>query len=163
MALRLAGLALIVITLGSSGCAAFRAQLGIGLGIGVTVKIPYVLHGGAQLSWAQMYIGHDYDEGWVEGRSVGGQDVKDSVDTFTLGPLHGVSSGKHEGWAESKYIGPSGSPHKGPVRSGMEQRHLCFGLVPGLYRSDDPDSYALEVEVQFLILSITLGFNPYYL
>ena len=53
----------VLLALLASGCSAFRADIGPGIGIGADVQIPAVLHTGFGVGY-YTYVGHNYGEGW---------------------------------------------------------------------------------------------------
>ena len=135
---------LIVTLLAGTGCRALRFDVGFGFGVGVHVKLPAILHTGAGLG-KYYRVGHAYAEGWHAGTG-----RKELIWDFEIsGLLYHDHHALDVFWEAFN-------------RARRTRRHFCF-LVPALMEPDNPDSYALEVGVQFFVLEIWLGFNPYYL
>ena len=145
---RLAALLLSCLLLAAPGCASFRAEVGVGAGLGVEVSLPVILHTGFALG-GFTYVGHRYDKGWGAHRKDGDFDHSGSAVLF-----HSMS---HDG-----AIIP---PDLAIWKAGEE--HTCGGVAPLLWdvirEKDTRHSYAFEIGIHLLAISIRLGWNPYYL
>jgi tetratricopeptide (TPR) repeat protein len=134
-----------------AGCAAFRADVGYGTGLGAAVSVPAIVHtglGGGQFT----HLGHNYCDGWHVGNpSAPGYDVDAE---YELVLAH---------WSEARN-GIAARTERGaavPIRSWPPSQHACF-FVPVLAHPEDGSSYALEVSVALLVVDLRLGFDPWY-
>jgi hypothetical protein len=129
------------------GCQAFRAEVGVGLGLGVDIAVPGILHAGVGMGGYD-YVGHDYDRGWVKGRRDG-----DWSHSASILLVHSVSHNRDL------------FPGTGTWESG--QTHFCGGLAPVLWDLaldvEQTTSYALELGVHLFVVGFRIGFNPWYL
>jgi Flp pilus assembly protein TadD len=139
-----ATLLLAVATVPLVGCRVFRAEVGIGPTIGVTVKVPAIAHVGAQYSECEHY-GYNYSDGWRAGRT-GGESGASADYEYTLGFLHASGSGKYLGY---------------DIVARSESEHFC-ALVPVLFDRKKAESYGFEIAIGLFLFDIRLGFNPWY-
>ncbi len=132
-----------------AGCAAFRAEVGHGVGLGVQLGVPAVLHtglGGGQFE----HLGHNYRDGWRHGNP--GAPGYDIDAEFALVVAH---------WSEAR--------DRFVLDGGAEAALGCFGpsqhacvLVPVAAHPGHASSYGLEVSAALLFFDLRLGFNPWY-
>lgn len=140
---RLLLLAVLLVPL--SSCSAFRAQLGVGIGLGAMVNVPLLVHAGVG-GGTYYRVGRYYDHTGV------GQYDATQIDWFAFGISHYEGRFTHA---------------PGFVRSyDTEIRHACFGIYPILAKSmgweHDRSYYALEVGVAALFFEVWVGINPWY-
>ncbi|RMG09559.1 MAG: hypothetical protein D6731_19220 [Planctomycetota bacterium] len=130
------------------GCRSLRAEVGVGAGFGVELSLPVVLHTGLSLG-GFTYVGHRYDRGWGAHRKDGDFDHSGRALFFC--------SMSHDG----AILPPDLAIWK------AAEFHTCGGVAPLLWdvlREKDPrESYALEIGVHLLFVSLRLGWNPWYL
>jgi hypothetical protein len=143
--------ALIAMLLLASGCSAFRADAGLGFGIGAEVKLPYVLHAGFN-GGKYKYAGHDYEYGWHAGREDGYWETCVLLFIFHLEEYQDrfmttYNDGLYQ-YTNYQYKG----------------HHMCGVLLPYAFdvmrKRDTSRSTELAVRVSLLPLSFVLGFDP---
>ncbi|MCO5166353.1 MAG: hypothetical protein M9894_08315 [Planctomycetes bacterium] len=120
------------------GCSAFRAQVGLGIGVGADVQVLGMQHMG-------FLIGRYHEYGPNYGRG-----SYSKTGYTVLGPLHSTRM-EFEPRAD------------GTLRPAIE--HSCLGIMPGptgLVFSDDPpaERWALEFGVALTFLELRMGVNP---
>ena len=144
--------------MGGSGCAAFRAEAGFGLGVGAVMKVPAILHVG--LAYMKLaHFGHNYCDGWRAG-DTGGLDHHLDKEVALVIFHH---SGVVDKWRDVTVYDHEGTPTLFTDPPIVEKTsHNCFGLLPMLSEPDQASSYALEVSVGLIFFDIRLGFNPWY-
>ena len=144
--------ALLLLTVGT-GCRAFRAELGVGLGFGAEIKLPYILHTGFGMQ-KYKYFGLNYDDGMRVGRDDEYWEFSGSMVIFHHEELHDrlvtledVRSGP--GYDELHY------------RYAKKQTHLCPAVAPyWLEKKHRDQSTPLELRLHLLFLSLRLGVDP---
>jgi hypothetical protein len=141
------GLLLLGSLLTTSGCGSFRAQVGVGGGLGVEIAVPFLLHAGVGIGGFD-YHGLDYDRGVVNGRKDG-----DWSHSASLVLVHSLSHNSHL------------LPGTATWRAGEE--HFCGGLAPiawDLARENDTrHSWGFELAVHLIGVGFRIGWNPWYL
>lgn len=120
------------------GCSAFRAQVGLGIGLGADVQVLGMQHVG-------FMVGRYHEYGLNYGRG-----SYSKTGYTVLGPLHSTRM-EFEPRAD------------GTLRPAIE--HSCLGIMPGptgLLFSDEPpaERWALEFGVAMTFFELRLGFNP---
>lgn len=135
---------------GCSGCSAFRAQLGLGFGIGAVAHVPAIGKFSPFFGGGSFYhLGHEYGrEGWTTGNE-GGADFDAMVNAF-CGLVHAEYKSS-AALPDRRYGRPSDS-------------YVCF-IAPPLTGSpkDTYHPWSLEVDIYLLFLSVRVGFNPWFL
>jgi hypothetical protein len=144
----LIGFLLLCSALSISGCQSFRAQVGVGAGLGVEVAVPFLLHAGAGMGGFN-YTGLDYDNGVVKGRKDG-----DWSHSASLVLVHSLSH-------NDDLI-----PGTATWKAGEE--HFCGGLAPIAWdlaqeRPDTRHSWGFELAVHLIGVGFRIGWNPWYL
>lgn len=120
------------------GCSAFRAQVGLGIGLGADVQVLGMQHVG-------FLVGRYHEYGLNYGRG-----SYSKTGYTVLGPLHSTRM-EFEPRAD------------GTLRPAIE--HSCLGIMPGptglLFSSEPPaERWALEFGVAMTFFELRLGFNP---
>lgn len=133
-------LAICVTLLLTSGCSAFRADVGFGFGIGAQVKIPAVAHVGMFHIGFFKFAGHNYDEGF---RAGGPWELEINL------LVHADS--------EKRSMTDESAP---------KNEHFCVSFLPIVMDAINDDSIehstGFEIQLNAVFFSIYLGFNPYY-
>jgi hypothetical protein len=131
-----------------SGCSGTRLQIGGGIGLGASIKIPYALHASA-LGGIYKYAGLDYPkkkrDSWWETE-------------FGFLIIHMTRAQEQTGFGA-----PSGGWYeRDPMyTTAVRDKHFCFGFLPFLF--DDTNMHqALELDLHLLFLSVRLGWHPNY-
>lgn len=130
-----AWIAFVFLALASSGCSAFRAQFGGGIGLGADIKIPGLVHTGLDAG-QYMNVGLRYDEPEL---------CHDASATLVAWHWEGRQSKR---------------PEEGRK---LIAEHQCWAGLPPLTTGIDRDGLSVwdfEIGVMFLVLDIRLGFNP---
>ena len=145
---------LLLLVVPVSGCAAFRAEVGLGFGIGALVKLPYIAHVPSFVSVGKYkYAGHDYDQGWHQGR-------KDKYWEFDAGLLFIHTEAAHDRFMTLEYSDGLYNYH----RWRQKQEHFCPILLPYVFdklrEKDTVHSTQFEIRIYALFMAIRLGFDP---
>lgn len=122
-----------------SGCSAFRAEIGLGVGIGAEIELPAVLHTGFSAA-GFYYVGHNYKTGWRAGTPSGHFDESKSF-------IIGHDTDDYESWP------------------GAIRQHYCDAIVP-IWTSGEHDPtewQALEIRAHALFIGFRIGFNAWNL
>lgn len=128
-------LALGALAFATSGCSAFRAQFGGGIGVGADIKIPGLIHAGLDAG-QYMNIGLRYDEPELS---------HDASACLVAWHWEGRESRR---------------PEEGRK---LLSEHQCWAVLPPLTTQIDRDGLSVwdfEVGVMLLVIDLRIGFNP---
>ncbi|MHC5034445.1 MAG: hypothetical protein ACYTFZ_05370 [Planctomycetota bacterium] len=128
----------------AAGCKSFRADAGLGFGIGAEAKLPYLLHTGFGVG-AYKYAGFNYGEGWHVGREDKYWEASVSLFVWHMEEMNNC-------------LDPD-------LRScDYKDRHTCAAILPYAYDlligTDTRHSTPVEVRAHLLPISIRLGWDP---
>jgi hypothetical protein len=135
VALRSSWIVFLAAVLSTQGCSAFRAQFGGGIGLGVDVKIPGLLHTGLDAGQF-MNLGVRYDTPELS---------HDASATLVAWHWEGRESRRPE------------QGHK------LLPEHQCWAALPPLTTVNNKDGQSVwdfEIGIMLLVMDFRLGFNP---
>lgn len=148
--------ALLVLLLGPlGGCRSVRAEVGYGVGIGVDVKLPLLVHTGLAFGiWK--HWGSDY--GFVGQRPR--TKMEEDEDLWDVTVTHIMKFQHHESRRRQRNQGFEEEPEEDDIHA-----HDCSMLLP-LSLAEQGYSYhdyALEVGIMLGFVDLRLGLNPWFL